>query len=408
MMSPRRAKQRYQNYAKQMAGAFGLDELLNAAPEDAERIAQIETAVIDFHATQRAVQGAQKAIAYEYLLRRLEKAGHRVSEVKCSLEKSTSELWKEIQESIWQDDAAAIATATIEPQHDEKWAFKTLSSNDSSRAKRLKAQKVLWQAEFPGVTFDDPEECYEALCLDYGAMRRGVLLQVQAENLGATRQADMDRAQAVLTADVKALHRLPKKLARATLIAKLQVLELLDGKEYCNHAKLAQTIKAAALANAGAIREFLGLTIREHQTPSEIVNKLLRKLGLEIDRGDREGAVKRLRREGGRGEQRWIYSVDLAYSPTRQKLLEAAQLKASEAGSHDFFNTKTLTREIMTTAPEPPVNRWGRAVNWEGESFRLRRVEGAIAYLAPMDCPDVPESALLEAPHGELELVKAA
>ncbi len=379
LMSPRRAKQRYQNYAQQMAGAFDLEELLTASSEDAEHIAQIETAVIDFHATQRAVQGAQKAIAYEYLLRRLEKAGHRVSEMKCSLDRPTSQLWTEVQESIWRDDATEIAAIRIEPSYHKKDADRASMSNGSSKARRLKAQKFYWRAEFPGVLFDDIQECYEALCLDYGAMRRGVLFQVQAENLNATKQADIERARTVLTCDVKALHRLPKKLVRATLIAKLGVLKLLDGKEYCNHSQIALAIKKQALDLATPIREFLGLNIRQDQTPSEIANKLLRKLGLEIDRSDRPGAVKRLRRKGGRGEQRWVYAIDLKYSLTRSRLLDAARRKVSESFSHDFSsNIQSLTREIIATTVRPSFNSVNVVTALDDGQFRLRLVSDGV------------------------------
>ena len=326
-MSPYRAKAKYRQTARAMASGFGIEELLSADETD-ERIARIETALMDYHSAQVAVAGAQKAIAYDYLLMRLQRSGHLVRESTAGFDQAVSELWKQLDKDIWMEQAKEISSLVIEEEHTVEWAYKTLNGVSSSKIERLRAQKVLWREEFPGVLFDDFDECYEGLCLNHGAMRRGVRLQARAENLQATAILDKARAEKLLGMDVKALHRLPKEFAKARLIAATGVLSLLDGKPYQNGDRRVADIKAAALKWATEISYWLRLSVDSSQTGIEIAHKLLKKLGIVIEKPDRPGAIKFVARPGQRGTKRGrFYRVDLGYSPVRQKLLDAARQK---------------------------------------------------------------------------------
>ncbi len=391
LYNPRAIQRRLQQNLKIMARVHGLDELLSAEGERAEILARIEEAVGDYLAESKAISGAQKSLARDALIHRLEQSGHVVTEEELNKDQATTDLWKEVQEEVWREDAEAIASATVEERHTPEWAHKTLDSMDVALETRILAQKILWREEFPGVLFDDSEECYQALCQDYGMMRRGVRLQASAENLEATKAGDRSATESILSSGVRALHKLPRNYARSWLLAKIGLLELLDGREYSNSDPRAIAIKKAALFYAKDINYYLRLNIKKDQTPVEICNKLLKKFGLELDKPDRPGALRRTRREGARGEQDWIYLIDLSYSPTRARLLEAARRKLSKTGSHDLI-IKELPNQIVTTPPKknPGLVGWGTSLSpWiveevQGDRAKIRNSLSGYATSAPL------------------------
>ena len=81
--------------------------------------------------------------------------------------------WKAVTEEIEREEGAEFAAMVVDPHHTSEWARKHLQGIDVSKADRILAQKVLYRDQFPGVMFDCPEECYQALTRDYGAMARG-------------------------------------------------------------------------------------------------------------------------------------------------------------------------------------------------------------------------------------------
>lgn len=346
LLYPRAIKRRLHSNGAEIAGVYGVDELLTAEDERAALLATIETAVLNYLAQAKAVAGAQKQMLNASLVNRLEQAGHRVTSVRLLKNAPTVDLWKQIQEEIWREDAAAISTAEVRPEHTPEWARKALDSLECSLETRILAQKVLWRDEFPGVDFDDAQECYEALCRDYGAMRRGVVLQAKAENLDAAKEFDRAATEAILKGNLRALHRLPKGYARAMLIAKTGILELLDGSPYSNTDPRAIAVKAAALKWASEISYWLRLQVKASQTPVEIVNKLLKKLDL---------AAVAIARPGPRGSDRErTYQVSGLDNPIRLRLLEALRRKLSESVS-TICNRESPDLQIVDTDQEPPT-----------------------------------------------------
>jgi hypothetical protein len=345
LLYPRAIKRRLHSNAAALAGVYGLEEMLEAGEDRAELLATIEIATLDYLAEAIAVSGAQKQIAHQALVRRLEQAGHCVVSEQIAKDSDTAALWKAIQEEIWREDAAAIASSVISPEvHTLKWARQTLESLEASLDDRTLARKVLWREEFPGVGFDDSEEVYQALVKDYGAMRHGVTLQAKAENLEAAREDDRAAVEAILKGDIQTLHRLPKGYVRARLIAQTGILNLLE-KTYSNTDPRAIAVKVAALKFAREISYWLRLHVKETQTPVEIVNKLLKKLGLEATAVSRPGA---------RGQQNdRVYQVAGQDNPIRVRLLEALRRKLSISVS-TIRKEENQSIQIVDTAPEKP------------------------------------------------------
>ena len=210
------------------------------------------------------------------------------------------------------------------------------------------------------MNFDDPEECYQALCKDGGAMRRGVLLQAKAENLEAAKESDRKAVEAVLNGNIRALHRLPKEYAKSLLIAKCGVLELLDGESYSNADPRCQQVKKWALQFKSEISYWLRLQVDESQTAVKICHGLLKKLGLERDKKTRPGAVRLVDRLGKRGQNSERFSIDLAFNPVRIRLLEAARRKLFESVTSIRNTRQDPLIQINVTGQEalPSLSDW--------------------------------------------------
>lgn len=343
-------KQRIEINVQCLASVYQIEQLLTLPEERAELASRIESAVLEYISISKTVSGCQKSVAHHALVQRLENAGHIVQCHNLGKDDATAKLWKDVQEDIWREDAEAISTTRLDPEiHTLEWAKNTLDSLECSYEKRLIALKVLWRQEFPGVLFDDAEETYEALCYQYGELRRGVLLQAKAENLKAAKEADRETVETIFKRDIRALHRLPKEYIKARLIAETGVLALLDGKSYSNHDPRAIAIKEKALRYANEIYYFLRLQIKLEQTPVEIAHKLLKKLAIDKDKKDRPGEIQLVARPGRREEKRDnVYRIDLSVNPVRARLLEAARRKLHSSVS-SICNKEVTNLQIDDT-----------------------------------------------------------
>lgn len=370
--TPRAIQRRLNLNAQALAGVYGIELALS---DRDPRALEIECAALEYIAESQAVAGNQKAIAHDYLRERLESAGHSIECFQAMHDAEMVELWWETKDAIDRDNSEEGAALVIDPGvHTLEWARRTQDGLDSSRGERLRARKVLLRHEFPGVSFDDPREWYECVYKDRGAMRRGVNLQAMAENPEAAKELDRHKVEGILSDPLRALHRLPKNYAKAMLLSRLGVLDLLDG-EYHDSDPRAIAVKEKALRFAPQIYEYLRLTIKSDQGAAAIVNKLVRKLGLD--------AVE-TRKEGGRGQQKRRYRASGQDNPVRLKMLEAVRRRLSDARSHNLYLRDNPPKQIVTTDHNPPINQgwaspgtrvwWGMDVSlWVIESIEADR-----------------------------------
>jgi len=287
------------------------------------RLAGISLAVQNFLAVNRTAIGAQKAVSLDALKMFLEADGHVITD-ECTVAQDAGikEVLERIQKEIWYEDAVLMARL----QKEDKGL--------NSYSKDMLLRKLGLREQFPGVSFDDVDLCYEGVFQENGTMYRGAYLQAAIANPAKARELETEQVKALLSGAVKLPHKLPRTAVRAILLEAIGIMSLLDGKLYHNEDVRAIAIKASALKWKDEIWSWLGLQIKESQTPVEIANKLLRKLGLEAE------VVHWI---GGRGEQSRIYGIKGLCNPTRIILLEAAysRLEADVA---------TITKEI---AAEP-------------------------------------------------------
>ncbi len=282
--------------------------------ELAETAIEMEEAIREFYCDEATAVGIQKTLPLLSLRRLLQQKGHTVESPQVDKDKDIGDELKAIQEEIWREDALAISKSNPGDMS-VKEANKKLNSSGISLEVEFAARKVLWRAEFPGVDFNDPEDCYAALTENFGSLRRGVLLQVQAQNLDRAKTEESERVAEVLKRNLKLVHKLPQGFFRAALLNRIGILLLLDGNPYHENDDRIVHIKSQALHFAGEIRKYFLININESQTGIEIANKLLRRIALK---------AKCIHREGGRGEQIRIWGIPTLCDPIRLKLLQAA------------------------------------------------------------------------------------
>ncbi|MEM9151431.1 MAG: hypothetical protein AAGB19_13375, partial [Cyanobacteria bacterium P01_F01_bin.3] len=182
---------------------------------------------------------------------------------------------------------------------------------------------------------------------------------------------------------IRTPHRLPKTYIKAAIIAKLGLLNMLDGTSWSNADKRAIVLKQMALRYIDEIRYWLQLNINSDQTPCEIVNKLMKRLGLE---------VVSVGRPGGRGQKRGrVYAVPDLENSIRLKLLGALREKLSQSVSTISNKDQNSSIEIADTPQTAPSEPTAKGDNWQvGDlvhfshtlgDWVVERIEGAIATL---------------------------
>lgn len=344
-------KQLNQN-ASHLATSYGIANLLE---EGNDLKATVEGAVLEYVSVAKSVSGSQKQIAHQALSMRLEKAGHNVrsEKLETSPKSGWNEFFKGIKETLWEEEAAEIASAEIEGIHTIEWARKALDGLDTTLETRTIARKVLWRDEFPGMTFDNVKHCYDALTRDYGAMVHGVRLQVRAENLEASKAESKELTEQILSGNIRALHRLPKKHIQAALIEGSGVLDLLKGDEYDNDHPICQKVKEFALQNRHNFYYWLRLTINKDQTPIQICHKLLKKMGIVRNRKDSPGLILLVGQLGSRDDRDQVFRIDTdpMADYTRWQLRNAARRKLSESVQSTRIEEDT-TLQVSCTKPE--------------------------------------------------------
>jgi hypothetical protein len=316
MCSIRGVRRRLENNQSGFAKLHGIDlaTRLREAQEagaDVGQMMAIESALINFLAAEKTAIGCQKSIAQNFFTHLLETRGHRITHLKCPKDEAIEQEMKELQENLWRESASLLAE--LQESH--------RNQNIPQWHKDLLATKLRARREFPGIQFDDAEDCYQVLVKDHGQMRRGVLLQAAAENQTAAQGLEEKQVRAALQGKIALPHTLPKAAMRAKLIELTGLLALLNGESYHNLEERAIAIKTNALKWKSEISYWLGLEIKPSQTPVEICNKLLIRLGLKAEAIARPGTV---------GIRDRIYQVPGIADPFRNRFLEAARQRLME------------------------------------------------------------------------------
>ena len=367
----------------------GMAQILEVeALEDGDRDLELETAILNYRAETAVAIAAQKSIARESLKARLTDVGHTWQATKHpskAARQAARKLWSKSKEKVWRAESEQGASLDIEDrqQFTVKWAIATLSSTEASHESRLKARKVLLRESFPGIDFNSAEDWYEVILKDGGKLRSAIQLQVNAENPEYAKALDAKDASKILGASIRAFHRMPRRYAKGALISYLGLPEFAayaTDNPYDNADPRVKAIKAKALQYATEIYRMLRIQIKPEQTPVEVANKLLRKIG-RIAKAIKQNHN---RATGDRGR---VFAVN-SLSKIHERFLEASRRKASSTG-HLICIKDSPPHNKSSDHPNIPSDG---AIDWyspEGQAILahdLRR--GIPIFWAPQDAID--------------------
>jgi len=357
-----------QSHTALVRGVYGLEEILEADGDRAKGMLTIEQAVVDYLSAERSVAGNQQIMAHDELVRRLEAAGHHVTSQDAVKNKGAGETWKAATEALERKSGVFMAERVVQEEHTPEWAKKRLQSMECTLEVETLAKKVLLRTEFPGMSFDDADDCYRALYQGYNGMKRSVIDQGNTTNLKAAEQIDKELALTILSQNIKANHRLPRAAMRATVFAASGILDLVGGGEYQNSDKRAIAVKVACLRLRKEIATYLSLHINEGQSPVDICNRLVKRLGLNAVSTSRPGPR-------GQTNDR-IYQVEGHDDPLRVRLLEAYKKGLEERVSSISNKESYIEMKDTTQSPPPDPDGWPspeylRDIRWWHENIDL-------------------------------------
>ena len=273
-----------------LAQAFGMQDLLKASEPTIEKI---QEAIFHFYSQYLENSAVKKFAGADYLVSLLLRDGHQISYIPLQNNPDTKKALADAKQTVLYQEAQDLANATITKEMNVEWANKILLSQSSYQV-RCQAKKFLLRNEFPGINFDDVDFCLEAVVKNYSSLIQGVRLRAYAEDLPSTQNLDAERLYEVLKKPLKAIHKTPKNLISSKLIAETGVLNLI-GKTYSESTPEVLKIKEKALQYQQLIWRYLRLNVQPDQHPVHVVNKLLRRVGIEPKYVARPGHKKRER-----------------------------------------------------------------------------------------------------------------
>jgi hypothetical protein len=389
--SERGVGQAFESNQKGFAKVFGVETEFLIESHDSARRLEIAAATNQFLQVHYASIGIQKAIAKDWFIELLQEAGHQVSlegldsdraiqkaldQIKEDLEREAAEIIGDLEQAEDSPFNDGIPKARLRSPELRERYYRPITGGNSPETfcptwiRNLLPLKLKAIETAPGIDYDDAEICYRHLTHEGGLQQRGTLLQALSENPDSAKSLERGEVEAVLRGRLVLPHKLPRNFWKAQLIHLSGVSALLDGETYSNSDPRAIAIKKAALHWAKEIWKWLGLTINDDQTPIEICNKLLHKLGL---------TPQAIARPGTNGKRDRVYKIPGLCDPYRNDLLEAMRRRlrefdpASVEDSVDMLrsageDTETLRLVWNSLQDLPDGDRgeiWRRLSEWE-------------------------------------------
>ena len=265
----------------------------------------LQLALSDLYVHHMVRNGLEKLIARFSLHNRALDDGHSVMVTPISM----PEIAVDRPDYHAQLKGIAASLTKISDMMDEQWSQSIANvqlqlTDDIAEATRLdrlenptphdraKSLKIRLTHAFPGVNFSDFDNAHHST-RKHGKVAKGATLHASLLFEALIASSQRARNNSLLQNPIFANHHLSYDLQRVRLMLLSGILDLL-ADEYCKESPELIALQKRCVKYAPEFKRYLGLDINVNQDPTEIYNKLVRKLGLETDiRRDTNG--KRLR-----------------------------------------------------------------------------------------------------------------
>ncbi|PSB30173.1 hypothetical protein [Stenomitos frigidus] len=249
-----------------------------------------------------------------------ENQGHEVTQQVLGRIDHIADDWEAVLEQL--DREKAMEWAEADTSHlTPSLARSTLNDTSSTRAQRLAAKKCLLEDKLPGAPLSDVDFALKAVIAKRGRFLKTTEMLWLSQHPEAAQQINRwDWLYQVSTAAKRnqfvVVHRLSVVAGKAKLLHECPLHPFIDGNvlEWDSATPEAIAVHEWALLHARQFRRYLRLTITPKHTPTQTVNKLLRKLGYEADQ---------VSRKGKRGDRECQYTITNREDIDREIILKA-------------------------------------------------------------------------------------
>ena len=251
----------------------------------------------------------------------------------------------------------------VEAECDQKvsWAIRVESSASSTRADRTKAKKILLDASYPGLPFDDQEFVREEIIKGRGDGLRAHTFAWLCQNPKIAKIIDLQSWKTQLEQQFIVLPALRKESARVKVLAQSALADVAKLESYEEVTPLIIAVASWAKERAKTLGRLFRLQIKEGQTNIAVVNKLLRKIGYK------SAAVSR---PGSRHERRQVWAAEAepyqaeVWAALEQKwaselMAETIEIEQPSAPVSLICIKERTLIQINDTDSKAPVNRCG-------------------------------------------------
>ncbi|MEO1444759.1 MAG: hypothetical protein AAFV46_00725 [Cyanobacteria bacterium J06635_11] len=252
----------------------------------------------------------------------LESRGHAVTLIDSKASPGYSDYRKEIRQEIDWRESNKFAATIVPDTMDKSNAFEVLRTLGSTPDERTQARKCILQDELKRCDLDDRDFVYKAVVKDRGRFlsRTRTLwraLNVDAAKaydrwtlMNATAKARM-RGEGVWLPDIR-LHSVQSDcLSKSPLF---EVLRAVKDGIYETGDSVLKPLSDWAQQNAKMVFKKLRLTVKPDQTPLDIFNRFIRKLGY---------IPQCVSRKGKRGARNRQYQITNFYDSEREAILQS-------------------------------------------------------------------------------------
>jgi hypothetical protein len=255
------------------------------------------------------------------MIDRWKSEGHNVEFLPLGRIKHCAEERQEAREAIDFDEAKAFS-ATHSGDLTVEQSRQILDQLGSTKEDRRKARKRLLQDKLPGCPLDDQDFVLKVVVQNSGRFLRQAELLWLSQNPGAAQFLDrISWHGAYSHAAKRGLfvldHKLSVRSGQAKLLNECPLEPFISGtvEKWDNDTPEAIAVKDWALLHARPFKRYLRITIKESHTPCQVLNKLLKKLGFEVEA---------IGRPGKRSEKRSsVYAIINLQDLDRDRILES-------------------------------------------------------------------------------------
>ena len=265
---------------------------------------------LHFFSQYKARETWNKLNLADNLMQIWKEQGHEVIYKKLGKITYLADERKEIRETLDQEESQRWAEADTDDLSLQE-ADTILSTLKLTPEDRRKARKRKLEDKLPNTPLDTAEFCLKVAVAKNGRFLRTAELLWMTQNPDAAKHLDRwnwthQFSRAARNDRMVTVHHLATNSGKAKLLSECPLEPFIEGKvtEWDNNTPAAIAVHEWALFRASKFRRTLRVTISANHTPSKTVNKLLKKLGYEVEERSRKGS------RGDRDRQYWISNLE--------------------------------------------------------------------------------------------------